>query len=198
MSTVRERTTYRDRVNAAKQDRVAQEARTSQTFTRLIAAALVIVSILFIDIGLCRLHYHYHLFDLKSMKEVALKDIKDGVCPGDQEQPLEALAIDRNCTQISCTHWANTLSEARQSALRFVRDVHPVGGWMAGQFDLNRGTDQNVKLQKMLAEKQCNYVIESSVRSNSRADMGSFIALLLGIAGLVAAHAIWYLKPNHQ
>jgi len=113
---------------------------------------------------------------------LALEEIKAGLCPE------ELVATEPNdCGVISCQFWARRLAEQRQSALEFVRSFHPVGRVMAEGFDSSRQRDQTTKLNELLAQKQCEHVIESSTRSNAAVDVGCLLAGILGVAGLVGS-----------
>ena len=151
--------------------------------SRVIRALLFIASLGLVDIGICRAHYHYHLLSIKASKHVALQEIKDGVCPEEV-----VVSTDRkDCDVMSCQLWARRLSEQRQSALEFVRSFHPIGSVIAEGFDSSRNKDQTTKLNELLAQKQCDHVIDSSTRSNTAVDMGCLVAGILGVAGLVGS-----------
>ena len=145
-------------------------------------ALLAVLSLCLLDIGAARLHYHYHLISMRADQSRALEEVKAGICPDG------IVAIDfQDCEVVTCQYWARILGTQRQEVLELVRSYHPIGRVMAEGFDSARSKDQTVKLNQLLAEKQCQYVIEGSTRSNAAVDAGCFIAGIIGIAGLVAS-----------
>lgn len=150
--------------------------------SRWLRIILAILSICLVDIGASRLHYHYHLLAMSADQTRAFREIQAGICPED------IVAVDiQDCGVITCQFWARKLGTKRQEVLEFVRSYHPVGRVLAEGFDSARSKDQTTKLNQLLAEKQCQYVIEGSTRSNSAVDAGCFIAGIIGIAGVVAS-----------
>ena len=156
---------------------------------KFVLVVLFVISIMFLDLGFARVHYHYHINRVSSMREIALDHMSSGTCP-DESLPVVD-ANETNCSVAACQSWALKLAQERQAALHFVRNSHPVGGWLAAQFDNARGQSQDGKLERLLAQKQCTHLIDSSIRSNKRADMGSTLAFLLGLAGIVAVWGFW-------
>ena len=159
-------------------------------FSRVALIVIAIASVMLIDLGLCRLHYHGHLMNIRFMRHEAQRHIEDGVCPESVDaKPGNAEKIA--CSESACKWWAVELGRSRQAAIEFVRSVHPAGRWAAMNFDNSRGVDQTDKLIKLQADKNCTALIDSAVRSNSRADFGSALAFLLGIAGIVGVYGFW-------
>jgi hypothetical protein len=118
-------------------------------------------------------------------KARAIQEIDAGICPEDSVSTEL-----QDCEVIACQTWARKLGQQRQSVLQFVRSFHPIGRVMAEGFDHSRSKDQSTKLTDLLAERQCRHVIESSTKSNAAVDMGSFMAGILGVAGLLGSISI--------
>jgi hypothetical protein len=146
---------------------------------RIWAISLAMMSLLCLDLGFARIHYHIRLSQIATKRDNAVQMIN--TC-----KILES----EDCSEI-CNEHAEMLALERQDHLMAVRDWHVAGRIMGEIFDVHRGQDQLKKVKNLIEEKNCETILKSVGNSNFRANVGSGVGVVLGCLGLWASRTFW-------